>query len=123
VLFYPLDISSAVSVSLRQWLAWDVILGNGLAKVSPEAVGIGVTEMSEVAIGPGDDVVSRLVGAKEGDVKFVFCSDGTFSPKHRLGFASICYFSDKEPELVGWPQLVNLLAVQIGPDFLMILSG
>ena len=33
-----------------------------------------MTEMSEVAIGPGDDVVSRLVGAKEGDVKFVFCS-------------------------------------------------
>ena len=33
-----------------------------------------MTEMAEVAIGPGDDVVSRLVGAKEGHVKFVFCS-------------------------------------------------
>ena len=44
-----------------------------MAKVFTEAVGIGVTEMAEVAIGPGDDVVSRLVGAKEGDVKFVFC--------------------------------------------------
>ena len=52
----------------------DVMLGDGLAKPFTEAVGIGVTEMSEVAIGPGDDVVSRLVGAKEGDVKFVFCS-------------------------------------------------
>ena len=45
-----------------------------MAKFSAWTVGIGVTEMSEVAIGPGDDVVSRLVGGKEGDVKFVFCS-------------------------------------------------
>jgi hypothetical protein len=50
----------------------DIMLGDGFAESFAQAMAVGVSEMAEVAVGPGKDLVRRLVRTKDGEVKFIF---------------------------------------------------